>query len=466
MHGSAVAVGTASIAAVKKHPLATHQMYSPSLAGQELTRLMAWLLVWVLLSNIGLSLLWLVGSPPRSVVILVTTSVGLLVRSRSTTAKRLAFIATLLLSVLAFISQLFSLTPAAILASFGILPEMRLTAAPEYLVAATFLLVLAAIGWRAAERDMAFRSGASLAIALGLTTAWALIDEAVTIFNRGSYQRAAPSDAAFQSAAQQSGFARGAISRRHLVLIDVEAMGLPRDPALQKMLFRALTTERMRTHFDIEAGATAFYGSTATSEIRELCGRWGGYDDLLRRADPTCLPMRLGGQGYQTTAMHGFTPNFYDRALWYPNAGLRRMLFRTDLVARGAGQCPGVFPGACDRDVPLIIARQLKTARKPQFIHWLTLNSHFPVPQLAALHTEVCKLFDPTLATAAPMACRMFEIWDGIFANLAREITVPDFPVTDILIVGDHRPPFYDRRQRAMFSADRVPWILLRARRR
>ncbi|MEG3087698.1 sulfatase-like hydrolase/transferase [Sphingomonas sp. PB4P5] len=395
----------------------------------------------------------------------MTTAAGLLVRSMSPMAKRSAFIVTLLYSVFVFVSQLFSLSPLAILSSLDILPEMRLTAAPEYLLALAMLGALIVLGWHVAGRDMAFRSGGSLAIALGLTASWALVDETVTILNQGSYQRDAPSDAEFQSAAQRSGFARAASSGRHLVLIDVEAMGMPTDPALQRMLFRQLTTARVRTRFTIETGATVLNGSTVTSEIRELCGRWGGYDDLLRRPDPTCLPMRLRRQGYQTTAMHGFTPDFYDRATWYPNAGFQRMLFRTELVAQGAGKCPGLFPGACDRDVPSIIARQLQQARQPQFVHWVTLNSHFPVPQLAELHTDGCERLDPTLAKTAPMACRMFEIWDGIFANLAREITAADFPATDILLVGDHRPPFYDRKQRSMFSADRVPWILLRARR-
>jgi hypothetical protein len=436
------------------------------LARQELSQLTSWLLLWLLLSNIGLSLLWMVGSPPRAVVIIVTTVVGLLVRTRSTMTKRAAFIGTMVYSVIAFISQLFNLPPAIIVSLLDSLPSMRIDAAPEYLVAVASLIGLAVIGWRVAGRDMAFRSNAALAVVLGLTASWALIDEAVTILNRGNYQRDAPSEAAFQSAARRSDFARGAADHRHLVLIDVEAMGLPQTPALRRMLFRALTTARVGARFDITTGTTLFYGSTVTSEIRELCGRWGGYDDLLRRADPSCLPMRLRRRGYQTTAMHGFTPAFYDRAAWYPHAGFQRALFRADLAALGAGHCPGIFPGACDRDVPSIIARQLKAAHRPQFIHWMTLNSHFPVPEFAELHTDHCERLDRTLATTAPMACRMIAVWEGIFANLAREITAADFPATDILIVGDHRPPFYDRHQRALFAADRVPWILLRARHR
>ena len=435
----------------------------PIVAKREWARLRAWLFLWILLANAGISLLWLFGSPPRSAVILVTSAIGLLVRGSPALIKRMGFIAALLASVIVFVAQLFSLTPATILSSLDVLPEMRPTAAPEYLVAAAGLIAIMVLGWWSARRDMAFETGTSLSIALGLTLAWSVTDAMVTISDKGSYQRDAR-DAVFQSAVQSSGFARHDGDRRNLVLIDVEAMGLPRDPTLLRTLFKHLTSGAMRQRYEVRQGATRFYGSTVTSEVRELCGRWGGYDELLVHADPTCLPMALRRDGYETTAMHGFTPQFYDRARWYPNAGLDRLLFRRELMALGAGKCPGLFPGACDRDIPTIIARQLKGAHRPQFIHWVTLNSHFPVPSIAALHTDRCERFDPDLAEQGPMACRMVQIWSDIFARLATEMTAVDFPSTDVLIVGDHRPPFYDRRQRAMFSADQVPWIMLRHR--
>ena len=33
---------------------------------------------------------------------------------------------------------------------------------------------------------------------------------------------------------------------------------------------------------------------------------------------------------------------------------------------------------------------------------------------------------------------------------------------TDILIVGDHMPPYFDRHDRSQFAPDRVPWLLLK----
>ena len=125
-------------------------------------------------------------------------------------------------------------------------------------------------------------------------------------------------------------------------------------------------------------------------------------------------------------------------------------------------ECGGVFAGACDRDVPPLLAAQLKQGKRPQFVYWLTLNSHLPVPPGLNLDVDHCERISATLAEQYPMICRQFALWDQIDAALVKEITAADFPPTDILIVGDHMPPYFDRHHRSQFAPDRVPWLLLR----
>jgi phosphoglycerol transferase MdoB-like AlkP superfamily enzyme len=121
-----------------------------------------------------------------------------------------------------------------------------------------------------------------------------------------------------------------------------------------------------------------------------------------------------------------------------------------------------VFAGACDRDVPAQLASTLKGAQKPQFLYWLTVNSHLPVVRDKSLGTEECASFDRKLDAEFPMTCRLLSLFDQTGQSLAREITATDFPASDILIVGDHIPPFFDRHHRQEFAPDRVPWVLLR----
>ena len=89
--------------------------------------------------------------------------------------------------------------------------------------------------------------------------------------------------------------------------------------------------------------------------------------------------MHFQSAGYETTAVHSFKGDLFERTDWYPKIGFDHMLFEPDLKALGADDCPGVFPGACDTDVGDILAKRLASAKGSQFIYWLTLNTHVPV---------------------------------------------------------------------------------------
>jgi hypothetical protein len=89
-----------------------------------------------------------------------------------------------------------------------------------------------------------------------------------------------------------------------------------------------------------------------------------------------------------------------------------------------------------------------------------------PVIEDASIRTERCDTYSPALATNYPMACRLLRIYDDVARAMVPEITAKDFPPTDILLVGDHMPPFFDRWNRSQFDAHRVPWILLRHKHR
>ena len=128
----------------------------------------------------------------------------------------------------------------------------------------------------------------------------------------------------------------------------------------------------------------------------------------------------------------------------------------------GAGKCGGVFPGACDRHIPQQIAAKLKAAEKPTFLYWLTLNSHLPVPTGLNLNVDKCERISSRLNAEFPQICRQFAIYHDIQIALASEITAEDFPDSDILLVGDHMPPFFDRHHRTQFDPEHVPWLYLR----
>src|SRR5690606_7509282 len=72
------------------------------------------------------------------------------------------------------------------------------------------------------------------AITLGLAGA----DHAISKDTMGSYSRLAPADAPFSSAARQADLLALADGRTNVMVVMVEAMGQPSDPALQARLDR------------------------------------------------------------------------------------------------------------------------------------------------------------------------------------------------------------------------------------
>jgi hypothetical protein len=431
---------------------------------RETTALWLWIITWVLLPNLGFAALWVVGSPPRYPDILATGVVGLIVRRASHPVRLLAFIGVVTLSLVMFVCRLFGMSPAYFLETVHFLIELNPLAAREYVVVSFVLLLTIAGAAAILHRPVNYQSRRSLLIASALLVLMAGADFGISYAFRGSYGHTAPSDAEFQSAVQRSGFLSTAVSGRNLVLITVEAMGAPRDPRIAQRLFAAFQRPEIDRHYNRREGRTRYYGTTTNAEVRELCGYWGNYQPLLQAAGNSCVPALLHRRGYQTTAIHGFSGDFFDRDKWYPHIGFERGIFRNELLKSGAAACLGLFDGACDRDIPARMTSILKSAKSPQFIYWLTLNSHFPVPASAPLHTARCDRFDAELARDRPMTCRMLMLWNESFAALANEVSKPGFPPTDILIVGDHMPPFYSRKQREGFETDVVPWLLLRSK--
>jgi hypothetical protein len=423
-----------------------------------------WLLVWVVMANAGFIALWFVGAPPRFFDIVVAGFIGLIAKRFPFWLRYLSFVGFMVWTVLKFIGGLFSLTMSSLLYSIQFFLEIKPENSMEYIGVGIAILLILGIAFKVVKRDQNF------------SNPWMIIGGGVAFFSlaaldiqmgkdmRGHYFRAAPEGAIFKSATGQSGFAAAADGKRHLVLVIVESLGVPKDNAeMNKLLFAHYKdSAAVKARYNISQGTSPYYNSTTAGEVRELCGRWGDYYDLLEGKDESCLPARLAKKGYATEAVHSFVGNFFKRDIWYPNVGFETRSFADDLKDKGARNCGGVFPGACDRDVVKILGDKLRAAKEPTFLYWLTLNSHLPVPPGLNLNVDKCERISAKLAAEYPQICRQFAIWNDIDVEMVKEITAKDFPEADILIVGDHMPPYFDKHQRTQFDPETVPWLYLR----
>jgi hypothetical protein len=429
----------------------------------ERARFRNWLAAWLVLPNLPYLPATVLGGPPRYPEIIICAAAGLAVRRLPYAIRLGVLVAMMGLMLASFIARMFNMNLTMVMSVAPLVAGINPFASPEYAIGAALqLLTLAGGCWLLRYRSD-FTAGKWLFAGIGLALLAAGGDYARSRAAMGSYARFPSADAPFSSATGQANLLDLADGKTNIMLVMVEAMGEPRSPALRKRFDRIWMRPELARKYEVVRGSTQYYGSTTSGEVRELCHRWGNYPEITKN-DPLCLPWVLARRGYQTTSVHAFHSAFFDRHRWYPLVGFQRSVFGEHLLKSGAHLCPNVFSGACDKDVPPLIAKALDGASKPQFVYWLTLNSHLPIVENRELGTKNCSRLGGRMDEDFPMVCRLFAVWEDTADALVRTVNRPDFPPTHILIVGDHMPPLTHQRSRLQFEPDRVPWILLRSK--
>jgi len=206
-----------------------------------------------------------------------------------------------------------------------------------------------------------------------------------------------------------------------------------------------------------------FVGGTASGETRELCGDSQGISSL---SGPDayyarCWPARLKSAGYRTLAVHGYAPGMFRRWEWYARFGFEDSAFLPTLKQDGAALCSGAFLGICDADVAQWIGDRLLTRRdgRSDFVHWITLNSHLPVPHVSGnLSLQQCAAVG---IDRQEHLCSWFTLVLRVHESVARLALRPGLRPTIFVIVGDHAPPFVRSETRNQFSQTMVPFVVL-----
>lgn len=270
----------------------------------------------------------------------------------------------------------------------------------------------------------------------------------------------------FDSAHNQTGLSAEAIARKknNVLVVIVEGLGAFADPKERTLFEQALIRNLPEGRFKLETGITAYQGSTTGATSRELCGKWGDYLDYLGNGPQDCLPRQLAERGFETIAYHGFSWSMFDRDRWYPDIGFNELNFLDNLVAAHGGQLPGrcgsVFIGLCDPELGDIIhQRMVEDSANPKFVYWLTLNTHIPY------RADPGKKFSCTEDSAKisnRTVCELSELWLQVFEKVNEIAADPQLPPTDILVVGDHHTPLWQRAAKNRFILDKVDWYLLR----
>jgi phosphoglycerol transferase MdoB-like AlkP superfamily enzyme len=153
--------------------------------------------------------------------------------------------------------------------------------------------------------------------------------------------------------------------------------------------------------------------------------------------------------------------HMYHRLNWYRKIGFQEQQFRTQFRRQGLPDCLGAFSGTCDAAVAEWIGNRLEQKDAgPNFVYWVTLNSHLPVPVPSPLRNAASCSLTPLLLQQ-PALCSWYQLVANVHDSVSRLALVDLARPTVFVIVGDHAPPFADPELRAQFSSTEVPFVIL-----
>ncbi len=422
-----------------------------------------WALLWLILPHLLIIAMMPLGGPPMTWA-LVFTVPAVLIASQMPWRPVKAMFLTALMVVLStvYIALMFNLGPTHLRMLPSMFDDVRPLRSPEYLVGGALVLGALYAMVRYSPRVERFRSPMAWMLAILLGMGFIALENRANSATQGSYRNAPSDDAELHSSTGDTGLFSEP-NGRHLVVVLVEALGVPRGGEERRLFQADWHRSEWSARYDIETGTVPYYGSTTNAELRELCDVWGDFASFDFES-AGCLPATYRDAGYETLGIHGFYGDFFDRRSWYPRVGFSETWFREELDAARVSRCGGMFEGSCDADIPVRIARRLKATERPQLVYWLTLNTHLPVIEEGRMGTDQCTMGSSAWREENPHLCRLFAVHHQLADALDDMATDPNLPPTDILIVGDHVPPFFDRVSRLKFDGQNVPWLLLRHR--
>ncbi len=248
--------------------------------------------------------------------------------------------------------------------------------------------------------------------------------------------------------------------RPDIVVVLLESWGLASDAEIRQSLVSEYSRPEITSRYQVEQGTVPFWGATAAGEARELCSAISS-PGANSPAAQDCLPQKLRALGYRTIAVHGMSGLMYNRVKLYPRVGFDEMWFREKFDAAHLPRCAGAFRGTCDTAIADWIGHHLEEhSDGPQFIYWMTLGSHLPVPNPPQVNNPAPCSVSPLLAQDVAL-CAYYQLVFNVHRSVFDMATAALARPTIFVVVGDHAPPFAEAERRNAFSNAVVPYVLL-----
>lgn len=229
-------------------------------------------------------------------------------------------------------------------------------------------------------------------------------------------------------------------SSKKILFILVESWGVPNNK--KEYAFQIESFVKNDNIKILENSTVEFSGGTVSGELRELCNITPisyAFSIVPNKYAENCLPAAMHNNGYKTFALHSAHSGMYSRGEWYPTVGFNEYYFLNKPLAN-VERCHS-FPGFCDIKLIPYVINKIKENDK-LFFYWMTLNSHLPYDSRDLTNKDKSSCTKLNLQNDA--RCNQFLLIKEFFESLSREISDDKLSGLEIVLVGDHAPPFID----------------------
>jgi hypothetical protein len=228
------------------------------------------------------------------------------------------------------------------------------------------------------------------------------------------------------------------------VLIVIESWGLDKDLRKRKKQLQKLL-ELGSFGYQFQLDSSLFFGGTTSAEVRELYNKSGeAYYSIVQNgySDAISIPQLKYNKGYNTISLQSFSGYYSNGYHFRKVAGFNQIKDFSFFKNQSALNFNNHYISVNDEAV-FDYGFKLISTQKRAFLYILTINSHLP------FHVEGKK------SELQSQSDRITEQFTQL-ANLLKK-----YPVNKLVIVGDHPPPFFTRREIDQYSTKFVPAVII-----
>ncbi|MEG0128179.1 LTA synthase family protein [Clostridium sp.] len=187
-------------------------------------------------------------------------------------------------------------------------------------------------------------------------------------------------------------------------------------------------------------------GGTVRSEFEVLTGLNTDFlpvgeipnNNILKKQTVESMAYILGDNGYNTSVVHNYTANFYDRDLVYPNLGFENYIAMEYMKKPENLDKGEMYP---EDMVNLDTMKELINKKEPQFIYNITVESHgsYSEKLINEDFEVVDKTLDPKAISQIQGLINKLKGVDAYLGELMKFIESTNEP-TAVVVFSDHLP--------------------------